>query len=296
MTRPFRFGVGPAGLPGRPGAAGRWPDFARRLEDLGYDAVNVGDHLDARLAPLVALAAAGAAAARLRLGTVLLASDYRNPVVLAQEFATLAALYPDRVEAGIGAGWLAADYLRAGIDFDRPAVRIDRLAAAVATLRRSFASEHFGAGSRPPIVMGGGGRKVLALAAAHADIVAFNVSLGAGRMGAAPGVSATAEQVAERVTWVAESAGERYPELEFQVYVHAVEVGQDRVAAAARAGERLGLMTEEAMESPHVLAGPHDYIAEALEERRQRYGFSYIGISGEAVEPLAPVVARLAGT
>jgi probable F420-dependent oxidoreductase len=296
MTRAFRFGVGPAGLPGRPGAAERWPDFARRVEDLGYDAVNVGDHLDARLAPLVALAAAGAVTDRLRLGTFLLANDYRNPLVLAQEFATLAALYPGRVEAGIGAGWLAADYHQAAIQFDRPGMRIDRLAAAVHTLQRFLAADQPEASLRPPIVMGGGGRRVLALAAMRADIIAFNVSLGAGRMGAPPGASASAAQVADRVRWVADSAGERYRDLEFQVYVHAVEVRQDRLAAAARVAERIGLTTEEALESPHVLAGPHDYIVEALQERRQRYGFSYISIGGDAVEPLAPVVARLAGT
>jgi probable F420-dependent oxidoreductase len=297
MTRDFRFGVGPAGLPGRSGAAKRWRDFVRRLEDLGYDSVNVGDHLDDRLAPLVALAAAGAGTTRLRLGTFLLANDYRNPVVLAQEFATLAALFPDRVEAGIGAGWLEADYRRAAIGFDRPGVRIDRLAEAVTTLKWLLAAEHpRPAGTRPPIVMGGGGRRVLELAAREADVIAFNVRLGGGRMSAAPGASASAAQVAERVAWVAEAAGQRFAELEFQVYIHTVEVGPDRMAAAARAGERLGLTASAALESPHVLAGSRDDIVEALQARRERYGFSYISVGGAAVEPLAPVVARLAGT
>lgn len=314
MTRVFRFGVGPAGLPGRgAGAAARWREFVGRLEGLGYDAVNVGDHLDDRLAPLLALATAGAATTRLRLGTFLLANDYRNPVVLAQEFATLSAFYPDRVEIGLGAGWLEADYRRAGIGLDRPGVRIGRLAEAVTILKRfleagdiSFRGAYYmvedaahrprAIGAPPRIVIGGGGRRILELAAREADVVAFNVSLGASQMGARPGPSAGAARVAERLGWVQGSAGQRFGELELQVYIHVVEVGPDRMAAGRRAGDRLGLTAEEALASPHVLAGPGDYIAETLQERRQRYGFSYISVGAGAVETLAPVVARLAGT
>jgi probable F420-dependent oxidoreductase len=314
--RPFRFGVGPAGLNGHGGQAtsAGWTQLARRLEQLGYSALNVGDHLDDRLGPLAALAVAGAVTSQLRLGTFMLSNDYRHPAVLAKELATIDALSGGRLEAGIGAGWLADDYRRAGIVFDGPGARIERLAEAVQVLKALFTAEHARFHGqhyhleglpglprplqrpRPPIVMGGGGPRMLRLAAREADIVALNVSLHPGQLGAPPGDSASAAAVARRVGWVREAAGDRYRDLELQLYVHVVQLTDDRHAAAEKVGRRLGLPADEVMRSPHVLLGTTAQLVDDLRERRELFDVSYIGVSADAVESLAPVVAELTGT
>ena len=218
-----------------------------------------------------------------------------------------------RLEAGIGAGWLAEDYERAGIPFDRPGRRIERLAEAVSVIKAllaeevaSFAGTYYrvsglpgmprpASAPRPPILLGGGGRRILTLAAREADIVAFNVSLLPGRLNAPPGRSASAESVAQRVAWVREAAGDRYQSIESQVYIHVVRVCTDWAAAAADIGARFDLSPTEVLESPHLLVGTVDEIVDDLLERRDKYGFSYIGISAAVIDDFAPVVARLAG-
>lgn len=314
-VRPFRFGAGPAGLHGhQPHADARgWAELARRIEDAGFSAINVGDHLDDRLGPIAALTAAGCATARLRLGVFMLANDYRHPAVLAKELATVDALSAGRLEIGIGAGWLAADYERAGLAFDPPSTRIERLAEAVAVLKlllsggeAEFRGEHYWICGlpglpepvqrpHPPFALGGGGRRVLSLAAREADIVAFNVSLRPGRLGAPPGQSATAAATEQKVAWVRAAAKERYDQIESQVYVHVVEVTPDRHGAAERIGTRLGMSAAEVLGSPHVLVGSASAIADDLQERRERFGFSYISMSAAAVDDLAPIVSSLAG-
>jgi probable F420-dependent oxidoreductase len=304
---PFRFGVGPAslGVGLEQTAPAGWLSLARRIEDLGYSALNVGDHLDARLAPLPALMAAAGVTSTLRLGCFMLCNDYRRPAVLAQELATVDQLSGGRLEPGLGAGWLAADYERAGVTFDAAGVRVSRLAQAIGLVKTELSTRlaAFSAApcgrldgrDRPAFVMGGGGRRVLEMAAREADIVAFNAKLSSSAAGVRPGVSLIATAVDERVEWVRAAAGSRYSQLESQVFVHVVRVDRDRDQAAAKAGARVGLTADEARKSPHVLVGSVDQIVDDLLRRRERYGFSYIGIPTGAIDAFAPVVDRLAG-
>jgi probable F420-dependent oxidoreductase len=314
-SRAFRFGIGPAGLHGHePQSTGRgWAELCMRIEDLGYDAINVGDHLDDRLGPLAALMAAGCATSRLHLGVFMLSNDYRHPAILAKELATIDALSAGRLEVGLGAGWLAADYERAGLVFDPPGRRVDRLAESVQVIKRlleggecHFAGEHYRLDGlaglpqparrpRPPIALGGGGRRVLSMAGREADIIAFNVNLGHGVMGAAPGETATAAATDQKVEWVREAAGDRFSDLELQVFVHVVEVTTDRLGAAERLSPRLGISSTQVLDSPHVLLGTVDQIEETLEERRSRFGLSYVSVSATVLDDLAPVVERLTG-
>ena len=314
IQRPFRFGVGPAGLNGHPpqSTARGWADLARRLEDLGYSALNAGDHLDDRLGPMAALAAAGAATSRLRLGTFMLSNDYRHPAVLAKELATIDVLSDGRLEAGIGAGWLADDYRRAGIEFDRPGQRIERLAEAVAVIKALFASERASFVGRyytiddlpglprpvqspPPLVMGGGGERILRLSAREAEIVALIVSRRPGRLGAPPGESASAAWVAQRVAWVRDEAGARFHDVELQLYVHVIEVTDNRRSAADAISARVGLTADDVLASPHVLVGTVAQMCADLRQRREEYGVSYLGLSADYIHAFAPVVAELAG-
>jgi probable F420-dependent oxidoreductase len=305
---PFRFGVGPGSLgtgPEQTTPTG-WRSLVRHIEDLGYSALNVGDHFDGRLAPLPALMAAAEATTSLRLGCFMLCNDYRRPAVLALEFATVDQLSGGRLEPGLGAGWMEADYARAGLAFDAARVRVDRLEAAVGLVKTELSahlavfsptpSARLDGRDRPPFVMGGGGRRVLQMAAREADIVAFNATLSTPAVAVRPGASISADAVAERVEWVRAAAGARYAEIESQVFVHAVRVDADRDEAAAQTGARIGLSPDEVLRSPHLLVGSVDQIVDDLVARREQYGFSYIGIPTGALDALAPVVARLAGT
>jgi probable F420-dependent oxidoreductase len=307
--RPFRFGVGPGAVTVESGRS--WRDFARRLEDLGYSTLSVGDHLVGAYGPVAALAAAAEATSRLRVGALTFCNDYRHPVVLAQEAATLDLLSDGRLELGIGAGWMHADYERAGIPLAPAGRRIERLGEAIAVLRAYFSGEpvafagaHYridGLTGRapvqrpgPPILIGGSGARVLSLAAREADIVGLNVNLGAGHLGPEMGPSATRTATEAKVALVGREAAGRPSPPELQVYVHVAAVGA-RAEGLARAAASFGTTVETTAASPHVLAGDVDAVVDVLERRRAEFGISYVSIPADAVETMAPVVARLAG-
>ena len=135
MTRAFRFSVQAAA----PRPAAEWREVGRRAEDLGFSALSVSDHLDAEMAPLIALAVTAEATRRLRLTTLVLANDFRHPAFLAKQASTLDLLSDGRLELGIGAGWKTTDYEQSGMRLDSPGVRIARLAEAVTVIRRHVA-------------------------------------------------------------------------------------------------------------------------------------------------------------
>ena len=308
--RPFRFTVQASHL--------AHPDelrpLARRAEDLGAAALTVADHLDDQLAPLAALMAAADATTTLRIGSMVFANDYRHPVVLAKEAATIDVLSGGRLEFGLGAGWMAEDYRTAGIRMDRPGVRIERLEEALQVITAlwddgpvDFAGEHYridglkGAPKplqrpRPPIVIGGGGPRVLGLAARYADIVALNPNLRAGVIDAQAGPSATAEATEAKIAHIREQAGERFEQLELQTRIHLAIVTDDRDSIYELFAEGFGVTPEQARETPHALVGTVEQIVDDLVERRERFGISTIGLSASALDDMAPVIARLAGT
>ncbi len=308
--RPFRFGIQAS----RAGSAREWVEIVRKVEDLGYSTLTMADHLDDQLAPGPALALAAAVTTDLRLGTLVYCNDYRHPVVLAKEVATLDLLSEGRFEFGLGAGWMVTDYEGAGIPLDRPGVRIDRMLESLQIVRGllggepvHFHGEHYGIYGltgfpppvqrpMPPLVIGGGGRRVLSIAAREADIVGVNVNLRGGVIDATAGSDGTPERTDEKIAWIREAAGERMADIELQVRVHLTVVTDDRLATAEGLAAGFGMTVEQALGSPFALAGTVDQICEDLIARRQRWGFSYIGLGLEALDDMAPVVARLAGT
>jgi probable F420-dependent oxidoreductase len=309
-THPFRFSITATGAR----TARELTELARRAEDLGYASVTMPDHLDDQLAPLIALTHVAAVTTTLRLTTLVLANDYRHPAVLAKEVATLDVLSEGRVELGIGAGWMQSDYEQAGIPYDRPGVRIERLAESVPLLRRLLAGEEVtvdGAHYRidgltttppcvqrphPPILLAGGAPRMLALAAREADILGLNPSLAAGVIDARAGATATPAATDEKLRVIREAAGDRLPHLELQTRVHLAMVTDDRDGVAAAMAPVLGITPEDALGSPHALVGTVEQLVDALLAQRERWGISYIGVPSDAVETFAPVVARLAGT
>jgi probable F420-dependent oxidoreductase len=277
------------------------------------------DHLSPQLAVWPTLAAVAQVVADVRLGTNMIAADLRHPVVLAKDVATVDVLSDGRVELGIGAGWARDEFDSAGIPWASAGERIDRLAEAVTVIKAlwgsepvTFHGEHFTLTDcdgqpkpvqqpRPPIAIGGGGRRILALAAREADIVGVSVSMASGSI-ADSGPSALEGEMDRKVAWVREVAGaERFAQLELTVRVTAVGVlpdgvsAADRLARAAELGRPTGLSGEQALTSPTVLVGTVDQICADLLARRDRFGFSYVVVSQGAMEDMAPVVQRLTG-
>jgi probable F420-dependent oxidoreductase len=228
----------------------------------------------------------------LRAAVHVYCNDFRNPGLLAAELATMANVTEGRFEGGIGAGWLEGDYQRLRVPFDPAPARIERLARSVQLMRSAWEANPAW-GPVPPLVMGGGGAKMLALAAREADIVSINVQLDGGTLVPAQGRTATDTATRAKLDVVAAHAGDRMDRLEMQVVEHAVDVTDDKGVALERAARSLDLTPAEADASPHVLVGSVSEVCDRLVERREKYGLSYITISGAAVDAFSPVVARL---
>jgi probable F420-dependent oxidoreductase len=306
---PFRFGLQAPGAPSR----AAWAELARRAEDLGYSVLSVADHLRDQFATTPALMAAADATTTLRLGSIVYCNDLHHPAVLAKEAATLDLLSDGRLELGMGAGWMPEDYTATGIPMDPAGVRIDRLGEAVRIVKALFGpdpvhhdGEHYridglvGAPQpiqrpHPPLFLGGGGRRMLSLAGREADIVGLNIDMRSGRIGTESGATATAEATLQKLRWVADAAGARLADIEVQVRVELATVTDDPDGLAAALGPAFGLSPEEALASPHALAGPVGHLVDVCVERRERFGISYVTVPVEAVDEMAPVVAALAG-
>ncbi|MDQ3640103.1 MAG: TIGR03621 family F420-dependent LLM class oxidoreductase [Actinomycetota bacterium] len=307
--RRFRFGVQCSFA----GSGKEWADKAARVEELGYSTLCVPDHFDDQLAPIPALVAAAAATATLRVGTLVLDNDYRHPLLTAKEAATADVLSGGRLELGMGAGWMSRDYDQSGITFDPPSVRIDRLEEGLAVVKGllaggkfSFSGRHYTITDhpgtplpvqrpRPPILVGGGGRRILTLAGREADIVSVNFDLRSGSIGPQVGATATAETTAEKVRWVRDAAGARFDEIELSHTAYLTMVTDDREAVAGGLGSGFGLDADQVLAMPNFAIGTVGQIADELERRRDELGFSYVVVGGECHEAMAPVVARLAG-
>ena len=271
------------------------------------------DHFDDRHGPMVALTAAALATTTLRVGTLVLANDYRHPAVLAKELASLDQISGGRLEIGIGAGWMTSDYEQAGMTLDRPGVRIERLDEAVTVLEGCFSDGPFDFSGRhytisgldsqpkpvqqprPPLLMAGGGPRMLALAARRADIVGINPSLHAGAIDENAGPTATADATDEKLAVVRDAAGDRFGAIELQTRVHLAVVTEDRHGLAAAVGPAFGLTAEQALASPHALVGTVEECVATVEHWRERWGISYLTFTGDSTEAMAPVVERLAG-
>jgi len=307
---PFRFGVQLSNAPSGPA----WRDLARSVEALGYSTLFIPDHFEDQLGPLVALTVAAEATERLRVGSLVFGNDYRHPVVLAKEIATLDLMSEGRVEFGLGAGWMTSDYEQAGMANDPAGVRISRMAESLAVMKAlwstgecTFEGEHYritgavGAPRphhlpHPPVIIGGGGRRVLGIAAREADIVGVNPSLAAGYVGPEVIATTTAEYYDQRVEWIREAAGERMADIELQVLTFLVQIVPNRAEATEGVAAMLGVTPEQVDGSPIALIGTVDEMVERLVERRERWGFSYIVVHEAEMEAFAPVVAALAGT
>jgi probable F420-dependent oxidoreductase len=305
-VHPFRFAIRATG--GRSGE--RWISLAKRAEELGYDALLMPDHLIRQLSPIPALTAAAVATTKLRVGVHVLDNDYRNPVMLAREIATLDVLSNGRVELGMGAGWMRSDYEQLGIPYDEPKVRIDRLVEAISIVKRLFAGDtvdHEGKhyrirGARispppvqrphPPLVIGGGGPRMMRIAAREADIVSFIPQMSrSGRPNAREGsTAATAAKVAN----LRAAAREHFDQLELSAWVGHVNIADGRSPLGAIGAHLEGFGTS-VLGTPYVLAGSSGAVRDQILRYRDALGITYWTIPAQAMEAFAPVVSSLAG-
>jgi len=309
QERRFRFGVDfHQALEGR-----SWMETAREAEDLGYGTLFVPDHFDEGFGPIAALAAAAAVTSTLNVGALVFDCDFRHPAVLARELTTIDQLSGGRLEVGLGAGWKRLDYERSGIAMDTPKVRVDRMIEYTTILKGlfagqavSFKGEHFQISdltAQPPaarsggvpILIGGGGRRVLRFAGANADIVGVNASVHSGEIDAAAGQDGLPERIDQKIAWLRDGAGDRFDDLELNAWLAFAQVTDDSAGVAGLVAPMFDVEPNQLLESPLMLIGSPDEISERLHERRERWGYSYHVIPGDQVRAFAPVVAALTG-
>ena len=311
MAHPRRFRFGLKFRAAKDGAA--LAAMAQRAEALGYSTILVSDHpTHPQLAPIAAASALACATKRLRIGSSVLANDFRHPIVLAKEVATLDLLSGGRIELGLGTGWKKAEYEAMGLAFDAASQRIERLREAIAILRGYWSGEPFSqagkhyaidevvgfpapAQPRIPILIGGGGQNVLSLAAETADIVGINPAARSGAHDLATDLDSTASATDEKRRWIEAAAGARMDALELCMQVYAECVTTSRAEGDRVLGERYAFALEEAREVPYVWVGSVDSICEGLEAKRERWGVSYWVVPEHAMETLAEVVGRMSG-
>jgi probable F420-dependent oxidoreductase len=307
-TRPFRFGAKST----KAGSAKEWTDLVKRVEDLGYESFQMDDHFGSQLGTVPALMAAACATSRILVGPHVAGVDFRNPVLFAKECATIDLLSDGRFTLGIGAGWSKTDYDVAGIHQDDAATRIERLAEAVTIMRGlwgkepfSFQGEHYRVAqvdgmpkpvSDIPVMIGGGGRKILTLAAQQADIAGINPKIVARSINPESMRTAAADAVDEKIAWVKEAAGDRFDQLELQMQIFKTTVTDKPAEVVEQVAGAFGLPPDVIATAPFFQIGSVQQITENLLQIRERWGISYILFQPDGIEPMGPVVTKLAGT
>ncbi|MGH2496390.1 MAG: TIGR03621 family F420-dependent LLM class oxidoreductase [Ktedonobacteraceae bacterium] len=308
--RPFRFGV----VTHNSGASlEALVARACLAEHLGYSTFLIPDHLNDQFDTALALAMVARATSTLRIGSFVFANDFRHPALLARIAATLDVISGGRFELGLGAGWMQSEYEQIGFPFAPPRDRIDRLVESLQVIKSlfsidpvTFAGIHYqitnmrGLPSpvqfpRPPIVVGGSGKRILSVAAREADIVSIlprsMVEPGSRRIDLE---DASAASVARKVMWIREAAAERLHDLELNLFIVDIALSDRREDGADRLARRFMLSREQVMETPHLLAGTVDQVSEQIREIREEYSVSYLVVFDEYMERFAPVVAQLA--
>lgn len=306
-SRPFRFGTG--GFPAR--SRTELVDLARKVEDLGYATILMPDHFEAeRMNTFLSLLMAAEATKQVRVGTYVIDNDFRHPALLVQEAATLDLLSGGRLELGIGAGYAEYDYAATGIPLDPPGVRVSRLAESVQIVKRLLAREtvtftgdyytiHELTGRpqalqqpHPPIMIGGGSKRLLSLAAREADIVSLVPKAKVGSLDFNDSSHAATEQ---KIAWVRAAAGERMAALELNTLVFECAVTDQRQRVAEEVAKKWGMPVEQVLNSVFFLIGTVEYMTEEVQMWRERFGISYVTVFPQAMDACAPVVAKLAG-
>jgi len=309
VTHPFRFGVEMMA----PFDGMSWADSAKEVEALGYSTLFVPDHFHEGYGPITAMATAAMATTTLKVGPMVLACDFRHPAVLARELASIDVLSQGRLEVGLGAGYQETDYDRSGITMDAPGVRVSRLIEHTLVLQLLFGNgpatfdgqyyqitdldgtpKPFRDGG-PPIIIAGGGQRLLTFAASTADIIGVNPSLPSAKDRANAGRDALEAAIDEKFEWIRDSAGDRFESLEFTAWLSVAHVTEDATAVAEKMSHRFAAPPDDVLASPIILVGNESQIDDQLHRRRERWGYSYHVLQADRAHEFAPIVQRLTG-
>lgn len=310
-AKSFRFGVQVA----RGETRADWEDKARRAEALGYDVLATVDHFTDVFAWSPAIVSAASVTTTLRFCPYVLDNDFRHPAVLAQDAATVDILTDGRLELGLGAGWLGSDYTKTGIPFERAGVRVGKLIESVEVVKRyfteetmTFAGTHYQIDGLPgnpkpvqspvPLMLGGGGPRILSFAAREASIVGLIWTsrpdgTGFNRNDGSP------EGFDRKVAVVREAAGDRFDGLEFNVLLERFALTDGVAATTAevdRMAETWNVPASIVRNSPVTLIGSRDEMVAKIRAGRDRYGISYYTVREPDMDAFAPIIAELAGS
>ncbi len=319
-ARAFRFAAAGEGNQ-QEGGARKFVKLAQQAEEYGYDSFAIPDHLGPQVGPIAALGALAVATDRIRIGTSVLANGFRHPVVLAKDAATIDVLSRGRLELGVGAGWIKSEFDAAGIAYESPGVRLEKLDETLTILdvllrgqECHFEGKHYQVrgikgtprprqGPRPPLVTGGGGPKMLRLAAKHADIISVVPRTTKTGKGLLSGI--TLEKTIEKVNLIKEAAGDRFADIELNWTITAVVITDDRERTAEMALTALDkglhpdlevdvqLTVDDILSSPYVAIGTFEEIAEQIRNVRRSTSMSYVGVFPTQMDAFAPVIPLL---
>ena len=327
MSKPFRFSLQSFNTD----SPASWRELIRKTEDLGYSTFFLADHFLSEgpalettfhppqmLAAIPTIAMALEQTSTLRVGCRVFCNDYHHPIVLAKEAATMDYLSEGRLEFGIGAGWIKNEYEAVGIQWDEFPERFSRMAEFVDAYKAFMSGEALDIQGDyinwsgfhgipapaqkpyPPLMIGGGSRKILQYAGQEADIVSLNFNNRAGMLGPDGMNSGLAEATRKKIDWISQGAGERMADIELEIGAYNTIITDHPEPTAAAIGEMLGMSAEDILSHPHCLIGSTDFICDELQRRREEYGISYVAVLDDGennmVEAFAPVVARLSGT
>ncbi len=307
-----------------------WRSLIAKTEALGYSTFFLADHFlsagpalegtyhpPQMLAAVPAIAMALEQTSTLRVGCRVFCNDYHQPIMLAKQAATMDYLSGGRLEFGIGAGWIRNEYEAAGLPFDEFGQRFARFAEFVHAYKAFMSGEPLeiagdfirwsgfhgtpspAQSPYPPLMIGGGSKKILTFAGQEADIVSLNFNNRAGMLGPDGMNSGLAAATAKKVDWIKHGAGARFKDIELEIGAYTTIVTDHALPTATAIGDALGMKAEDILAHPHCLIGSVDFICDELQRRREAYGISYIAMLDDGqnnmVETFAPVVARLAG-
>lgn len=307
-----------------------WRDLIAKTEALGYSTFFLADHflsegpaLDGTGHPPQMLGATPAIAmaleqtSTLRVGCRVFCNDYRHPITLIKEAATMDYLSGGRYEFGLGAGWIKDEYEAVNLPFDAFPERFARFSETVEAYKAFMSGDLMeidgqslkwsgfhglpapSQAPHPPLMIGGGSKRILTYAGQEADIVSLNFNNRAGVIGVEGMTSGLADETKKKIQWIKEGAGNRFDDIELEIGAYTTIVTDHPQPTAAAIGDALGFSADDIMQHPHCLIGSVDFICDELQRRRELYGISYVAVMDDGtnnmVEEFAPIVAQLAG-
>ncbi|HEX5095154.1 MAG TPA: TIGR03621 family F420-dependent LLM class oxidoreductase [Acidimicrobiia bacterium] len=264
--------------------------LAARAEAVGFAALLVADHPGSSASPFVALGAAASVTSTIALGTYVVNAGVRDPVHVASDVATLDVVSGGRALLGLGAGHTPAEWEMSGLRYPSAGERVDHLFRFVERVRARLQDPEVlprPVQPRIPLLLGGGNRRLLAYAVAHADIVALS---GLGRT--------LADGHTHEVRWRAADVDALAASVRgaacVDVLVQHVEITDEREAVAARFAEDVPSLTvDDLLACPFVLIGTEDEIAAQVRSHHERWGIDRFTVRAPALDAIAAVIARL---